>query len=295
MRHHAFVAALVLGALVPAAASAVAAPYAGAVLPVAEVREGMEGYGLTVFHGSRIDTFGVRVLGVQRGARPAGSIILAELSGHGLEATAIPQGMSGSPVFLEGKLAGAVAFGWSGALKPIAGLTPAEEILALPQPDGAAAAGLRADAAGPDPLALLDPAGHSREMAARILGPEADAMPAAVHGGAADREPGRRWPEPAELAARLLREAGGEDRDGDGHGGEGWRPLPAALLVAPLGGVGERADDAHAAGGAAWADAPFLPGSACGVPLVLGDAQMGAIGTATWVDGDRVFLMGPAA
>ena len=50
------------------------------VMPLSEVREGMTGYGLTVFQGSQIDTFGVRVLGVQRNARAQGSVILVELS-----------------------------------------------------------------------------------------------------------------------------------------------------------------------------------------------------------------------
>ncbi len=94
-------------------------------MPVDELQAGQTGYGLTVFAGTEPDTFGVTILGVQRGARAGGDMIMVELSGQGLETSAVAQGMSGSPVYLDdGRLIGAVAFGWPGALRPIAGLTP---------------------------------------------------------------------------------------------------------------------------------------------------------------------------
>src|SRR3989339_799811 len=114
-----------LGAL--AAGAAPAPPVAGSAAdPIAlqDITPGMTGYGLTVFAGAGIDTFGVTVIGVQHNVRPQGSLILVEVAGHGLELSSIAQGMSGSPIFLQGRLAGALAFGWAGALRPIAGVTP---------------------------------------------------------------------------------------------------------------------------------------------------------------------------
>ena len=103
----------------------------GGFIPLDEITPGMTGYGLTVFAGSKIDTFGVTVVGVQPNVRADGSLLVIEVSGHGLEVSSIAQGMSGSPVYLDGRFAGALAFGWGGALKPFAGVTPAAEILAL--------------------------------------------------------------------------------------------------------------------------------------------------------------------
>ncbi len=268
------------------AAAAGAAPSAErAYLPVSDIHPGMQGYGLTVLHGTRVDTFAVRVLGVQQKVRPAGSIILVELSGLGLEVTAIPQGMSGSPVFLEGKLAGAVAFGWAGALSPIAGLTPAEEILDLPATTPAAAATeLAAGGLPADPRTLLDPEGRGLELVGDVLG-----LPGSAPAMGRDAHPAwgltSAWPEPAELGAALLQAV-----TGGRENGTGWQLLPTGLVYSPLGGFAGAAAGAAASSGAA--PSTLVPGSACAVPLVLGDAQMGAIGTATWVDGDQVYLMG---
>ena len=108
-----------LAACLPLSARAVTP----ARVPPAELVPGQTGYGLTVFAGTEPDTFGVTVLGVRHAARAGGDIIMVELSGHDLERSAVAQGMSGSPVYLDdGRLVGAVAFGWSGALRPIAAL-----------------------------------------------------------------------------------------------------------------------------------------------------------------------------
>jgi hypothetical protein len=118
-------------------------------IPLAEITRGMRGYGLTVFEGTRVDTFSVEVVGVQERMRADGSLIIIEVAGHDLQRSRIAQGMSGSPVFLDGRFAGALAFGWGGALRSLAGVTPAGEILSLPsQPLPAGArlqTGLKAD------------------------------------------------------------------------------------------------------------------------------------------------------
>lgn len=249
---------------------AVGARDAGAArepIPVSEIRPGMTGYGLTVFEGSRIDTFSVRVLGVQENVRAQGSLVLVEVGGHGLERSSIAQGMSGSPVYLDGRFAGAVAFGWEGALSPIGGVTPAGEMLALPsQPAAAPARGL---GALPDARALV-PAGSGSLAAA--LGDGAVAMPGPL--GAAGIPEG--WPDPLDLAASLLEPLAARG----GAGAPAWLCRPAG---APVAGGGNIPFDEPAR---------LRPGSACAVSLVRGDADLGAIGTVTWVDGDRVLMMG---
>jgi len=246
-------------------------------IPLSEIAPGMTGYGLTVFEGSRIDTFGVRVVGIQENVRADGSFLLVEISGHGLELSSIAQGMSGSPVYLEGRFAGALAFGWGGALKPIAGVTPAEEMLALPtQPAATVEAGPRS--LSPDLRSLLAP-GSSGTQLARDLFPET--WSPGEPGRTSFPVPAGQWPAPRDMIIALL-----EDMAPDGSG---TLPGPESWIVQPVGFAG------RAVGGKVDrpASSPaFQPGSACAIPLITGDAKLGAIGTVTWVDGDQVLMMG---
>jgi len=98
-------------------------------LPVDSVKPGMKGFGLSVFTGTRIDTFQVEVLDVMKKISPRGDLILCRLSGAGLENSGVIAGMSGSPVYINDKLLGAVAYAWSWAKEPIAGVTPIQEML----------------------------------------------------------------------------------------------------------------------------------------------------------------------
>jgi len=99
------------------------------IFPLKDVRTGQHGVGRTVFAGSRVEEFQVEVLGVLENVGPGQSIILARLSGGPLAETGVLQGMSGSPVYIDGKLAGAVALGFSEAKVAIAGIRPIEEML----------------------------------------------------------------------------------------------------------------------------------------------------------------------
>ncbi|OQX54208.1 MAG: hypothetical protein B5M53_06025 [Candidatus Cloacimonas sp. 4484_209] len=100
------------------------------ILPVDSLRAGMHGYGISVFSNNKPDTFGVEILGVIKKAGPGRKLIIARLSGAGLEKTGIIAGMSGSPVFVNEKIIGAVAYAWSYSLEPITGITPIEDIIA---------------------------------------------------------------------------------------------------------------------------------------------------------------------
>ena len=95
-----------------------------------ELRRGMSGFGLTTFQGTAIDTFQVEVLGVLKGALgPRMDMILARLSGGPLEHTGLIRGMSGSPVYIDGRLIGAIAYGWYFSKDPIGGITPIAQML----------------------------------------------------------------------------------------------------------------------------------------------------------------------
>jgi hypothetical protein len=102
-------------------------------IPVSEIHAGMHGVAYTVFQGTKPESMGVEVLGILRNANgPKGDIILVRLSGEKAEYTGVVAGMSGSPVYLNGRLAGALAFRIGEFSKePIAGVTPIAEMLEI--------------------------------------------------------------------------------------------------------------------------------------------------------------------
>jgi SpoIVB peptidase S55 len=102
-----------------------------AIYPLRDVRAGQHMIGKTVFQGNKIEEFQVEILGVLENVGPRQSIILARLSGGPLAETGVMQGMSGSPVYMDGRLVGAVALAFNFSKEPIAGIRPIEEMLAV--------------------------------------------------------------------------------------------------------------------------------------------------------------------
>ena len=103
-------------------------PMPAEFMPVAEIQPGMIGEGRTVFRGFDVETFKVEILGVDHFAMAGSHLILAKLDSPHLEQHGVVAGMSGSPVFIDGRLIGAVAYGWSFAYAPYAGITPIENM-----------------------------------------------------------------------------------------------------------------------------------------------------------------------
>src|SRR4051794_1608345 len=99
------------------------------IMPVSDVRAGMHGVGKTVFSGDKVEDFDVEILGILENTGPGQSLILGRLTGGPLEHTGVMQGMSGSPVYVGGKLIGAVALAFPYSRDPIAGIRPIEEML----------------------------------------------------------------------------------------------------------------------------------------------------------------------
>ena len=101
-------------------------------MPVDEIKPGMRGIGKTVFEGTRIEEFQVEILSVDKnGNGPKSDIIWALCSGDPLDETGILRGMSGSPIYINGRLIGAVAYAFSFIKKPIAGVTPIVDMLGI--------------------------------------------------------------------------------------------------------------------------------------------------------------------
>ncbi|MGZ4818702.1 MAG: SpoIVB peptidase S55 domain-containing protein [Terriglobales bacterium] len=130
----------------PAAASQPATP----ILPLSQVQTGMHGVAYTVFEGVTPEPMDVEVLGVMRNSNgPRGDIILVRLHGKKVEYTGVVAGMSGSPVYIDNKLVGAIAFRIGEFSKePIAGVTPIEEMLEINALDQTPAPDAQSETAG---------------------------------------------------------------------------------------------------------------------------------------------------
>lgn len=101
-------------------------------LPLVEVKEGMRGTARTVFRGSEPEEFNVEILGVlPGGVGPKQDLIVGRISGGSADRTAVFAGMSGSPVYINGKLVGAISYSFPFAKEPICGITPIEQMIAI--------------------------------------------------------------------------------------------------------------------------------------------------------------------
>src|SRR5579872_7001625 len=105
------------------------------IFPLSQIKPGMKGEALTIFAGDQVEKFDLVVIGVMPNfLAPKESIILVQLLGPKVEHTGVVAGMSGSPVYIEGKLAGALSLKLGTfAKEPLAGITPIENILSLPK------------------------------------------------------------------------------------------------------------------------------------------------------------------
>src|SRR5262245_58183981 len=250
-------------------------------MPLDEVRPGMTGVGETVFQGTELEKFQVHIIGVLRNVQgPRRNLILAKLEGGPLAQTGVIAGMSGSPVYVDGRLIGAVSYSIGAFSKePFAGITPiAEMIDATSMPSRRT---IPAQARVELPV--------TREgFAAAIRGTYAQLAPFA------DR--------PADVQAIGLPAATATPLS---QLGVMMRPISTPLVMsgfdAPtaawISSTFRDAGFSPALGGGAAGDTPastgpLRPGDAVGVSLIGGDAQMGATGTVTHVDGDRLYAFG---
>ena len=136
---------------------------AAEILPLEQITPGMHGVARTVVSGTAIEEFGVEVLGIMKDKGPAGDLILVRVYGDIVEKTGIAQGMSGSPVYIDGKLVGAIAYGYSmtdskvGMVTPIADMLKLWE-LRLPAPAKTAEAPLTPETEAAEPKKPAEPA-----------------------------------------------------------------------------------------------------------------------------------------
>jgi hypothetical protein len=233
------------------------APAETRVFPLSEVKRGLRGVAYTVFEGVTPEPMEVEILGVLRDSLgPGQDMILARLHGTKPEYTGVVAGMSGSPVYIDGRLVGALSYRIGQFSKdPICGITPIELMLAVRDGVGGkvVARGASGNSGGEPSVALRD---DKRKIA---VGSDMAMQPIEtplVFGGGFGRET-------VELFGDRFR----------------------AMGLTPVAGLGG-ADDA------AVQPEPLVPGSAVSAVLVRGDLSMAGTCTVTYVDPKRLLACG---
>lgn len=264
----------VLLALAVLSLGAIAAPALRAasdqppILPLDQVKPGMKGVAYTIFAGDTIEPFDVEVIGILPNLMgPKQSIILVQLHGDKAEHTGVVAGMSGSPVYIDGKLVGALSLKFGVFVKePLAGVTPIEDILSIPTGDvsNTKTLSVRSTTAGGNTE------GFSMASAADLPHYSLPTKWAQAAGASGDA-----YLEPiasplvfSGFAPATLRQYAGE-----------WAPYG---MVATAGGTAPPASD----------DAKIVPGDMVSMLLVQGDISMSAACTVTAVTQDRVYACG---
>ena len=260
---------------------AISIPAASRYMPIDEIRPGMVGVGRTVFDGTKIEEFKAHILGVLHNvAGPSRDLIQARLEGGPLANTGVIAGMSGSPVYIDDRMIGAVAYSMGQFSKePIAGITPIAEMrdvtalpahrqavaqarLQLPVTREGLAAALRTAFAWAHPFA-------GRPDDVQLLGPSAG-LPAGAGAVGTMLSP---------IATPLVM-SGFQSSVADTIAGAfkdvGFLPMSGGTMAA----TGQ------------METAALGPGDPVGVELIGGDLSLGATGTVTEVDGNEVFAFG---
>jgi hypothetical protein len=251
-------------------------PASTALFPVDELKAGMVGVGRTVFEGDRLDEFKVHILGVLKNViGPRRNLILARLEGGPLADTGVIAGMSGSPVYIDGRLVGAVSYSLGAFSKePIAGITPIGEMIeaaTLPTPRRQARVELKMPLT-PDNLR------ESLRQAFSWARPFADSPADVSLLGTQGINPG---------IGTMLRPIATPLSMG---GFDATTIEPLANVFREQGFVPVMSPGQAGDGGSR--NEPLRPGDPVGVALMSGDLSLGATGTVTHVDGNKVYGFG---
>lgn len=225
-------------------------------LPLEQIHAGMHGVAYTVFEGTKPESMDVEVLGILRNVNgPKGDIILVRLGGAKVEYTGVVAGMSGSPVYFNGKLAGAVAFRIGEFSKePIAGVTPINEMLEI-------------SAIDTTPVSVPVQTKSLPSITTKTSGPGVASLPAQDFAN---------YLRPIETP--LVFSGFSEDAI------QRFAPQFAGQGIVPVMGVGSTSDVKQ--------PDPLVPGSAVSAVLVRGDMDIAATCTVTYIDAGHLLACG---
>jgi SpoIVB peptidase S55 len=242
-------------------------------MPLSQVRKGMRGYGVTVFEGTKLEKFDVEIVGVLRNIGPGQNLILARVDAPTVQRAGVIAGMSGSPIFIDGKCIGALAYSWQFAKEPIAGVTPIEEMLKIAEAGSRSGDVLVAATPRMSGAELLKALanGKTEEAFEKMIAGLGSAQAATTLGGA------KRIAMPLSMSSFAPETINRFGKSIDAMG----------FVAVPSGAATTSATTAKPV-----ASKQFAPGDAIGAVLLRGDFNLAATGTVTYVDGDNVYAFG---
>ena len=252
-----------------------------ALFPLEDVRAGMRGVARTVFSGSEPEEFGVEVLGVLPGfPAPRQSAIIARLTGKNVERTGVFAGMSGSPVYIDGRLVGAIAFSFPYSKEPIAGITPIKGMIDIFERE-AGTLRITSRERAPRAVTMTQLAGTELQIDLPRGTVASSSFLAPVAGGS---------PLAALLGQQITSIAtpmtfGGISAEALGR----FAPQLQANGILPVSGAGGASAITPLAKAT---ERTLLPGTSVSVQLVRGDYSIAASGTVTMRDGERIYAFG---
>jgi hypothetical protein len=252
-------------------------------MPVSEIRPGMVGIGRTVFNGTKVEEFKVHIIGVLENViGPHRNLILARLEGGPLANTGVIAGMSGSPVYIDDRMIGAVSYALGSFSKePIAGITPIGEMTDATMLNEARPAGAKVKVEFPLTRENLSAAFRKAFAWNRPFAERPDDLQVSGVSSVAGLSGAQIGTLLRPIATPLVM---------SGFGPEMTDLLGAAFRDQGFVPTGGSAGGFH--NGEAPFEGPLKPGDAIGVTLVDGDLMLGGTGTVTHVDGDRVYAFG---
>jgi hypothetical protein len=249
----------------------VAATAAAETMPLSQIQKGMRGYGVTVFEGNRLEKFDVEILGVLRNIGPGQNLILAKVDSPMVQRAGVIAGMSGSPVYIDGKVIGALAYSWQFAKEPVAGITPIEEMLKI------ADLGTRNAAA----VVAATPRMSGAEFLGAIANQKTTELFEKLENGFANATPANSTSGLKPIAVPLSLSS--------------FAPETISRFskyLDAMGFVAVPSGSSTSSAASSTGSNDFHPGDAVGAVLLNGDFTVAATGTVTFVDGKRIYAFG---
>lgn len=235
------------------------------IFPLKELKPGMKGVALSVFKGYKLTEFPVEIIDIIPTVSPGKSMILAHVGGAIVEKAGVMQGMSGSPVYIKGKLVGAIASTWSFSIEPLAGVTPIEQMLKIM--DYQVISHSEETTTLSTTYNVIKKKSETENTAYQAIISRASSVKNNI-----SIVPDERRTIPLSIS--------------------GWSGKSLSIIKSVFEPMGFVLVSGGQMGQVTGADIELKPGSAIGLSLISGDLSLAGIGTVTYVNGNKVLAFG---
>ena len=246
-------------------------------MPLSEVKEGMRGTARTVFRGNEAEEFSVEILGVIPGAiGPKQDLIIGRIGGGSADRTSVFAGMSGSPVYIDGKLAGAISYSFPFSKEPICGITPIEQMVSIFEKKEAP----RSTASEPRSFSFAEMASTDWTAAYPKVQTSSGLLAAASNSSLLSAVAGQTF-QPIATPVTFT-----------GFSQQTLNVFTPQLLQAGLLPVSAVGGSASISPLKKADETTLVGGDSVSMQLTRGDYSLAAAGTVTWRDGDKIYAFG---